>query len=327
MKVSIIVPVYNTERYLPKCLDSLLNQTLDETEIIVVNDSSPDDSQKIIADYQNRYPQIKGFSKENSGVGDARNFGLSRATGEFIFFADSDDFVAPDALEKLYATAKREQSDVVVCGYNVFDENGRDIGYRSSLNTSAGDDLKLQVMLEDSAVWNKLYRRDLLTENNLRFRSRVWYEDIDFQIGVLLNCRSISYVGEGLYNYLVRQGSIMNNSDIRKNTDILKAFDQIAAYCDNGKGEISFYDEIEFLAIRHIYVTPTVRILLADGPKETKDEVLKELRGYLISHFPNYRKNKYLRILPTGEKTVYHLLNLKLNFLVKLLFRFKRAVL
>ena len=326
MKVSVIVPVYNTGKYLPKCLDSLVKQTLEDIEILVVNDGSPDDSQRIIDGYQSRYPQIKGFVKENGGVGDARNFGIARAAGDFIFFVDSDDSVAPDALEKLYHVALKEQADIVVCGYQVVSENGVVTEYRSSLNPAAGEDLKLQVMLGDVALWNKLYRRELLTENGVRFRSRVWYEDVDFKIGVLLHCRRISYVGEGLYYYLVRHGSIMNNSDVRRNTDIIKAFDRIAAYCENGKEKLKYYDEIEFLAIQHLYVTPTVRILLAEESKETKDRVLKELYGYLTARFPEYKKNKYLPILPRGEKTVYRLLNLKLRFLVKLLFKCKRAV-
>lgn len=100
MKVSVIVPVYNTGKYLPKCLDSLVKQTLDDIEIIVVNDGSPDDSQRIIDGYQSRYPQIKGFVKENGGVGDARNFGIARAAGDFIFFVDSDDSVAPGCAGK-----------------------------------------------------------------------------------------------------------------------------------------------------------------------------------------------------------------------------------
>ncbi len=124
-KVSVIVPVYNVERYLEKCLNSLVNQTLAEIEIIVVNDGSEDNSKKIIDDFQQKYPLIiRPFSKENGGLSDARNFGLAKATGEFVGFVDSDDYVSETMFEEMYQLAKKHSAEMVICNLQKVDEDG-----------------------------------------------------------------------------------------------------------------------------------------------------------------------------------------------------------
>ena len=115
-KVSIIVPVYNVENYLEKCLNSLVAQTLQEIEIVVVNDGSTDNSQAIIQDFQSRFPdKIKTFQKQNGGLSDARNFGLKHSSGEFIGFVDSDDYVSETMFEEMYTLAKVHQAQMVIC--------------------------------------------------------------------------------------------------------------------------------------------------------------------------------------------------------------------
>ena len=116
MKISVIVPVYNVENYLEKCLNSLVNQTLQEIEILVINDGSTDDSQKIIDVFQNKFPEkIKAFIKENGGLSDARNFGIDRANGEFFAFVDSDDSVSEKMMEEMYDLAIKNQAELVIC--------------------------------------------------------------------------------------------------------------------------------------------------------------------------------------------------------------------
>ena len=118
IKVSIIVPVYGVEEWLSRCLDSLVNQTLNDIEIIVVNDGSPDNSQAIIDEYERKYPDmVKGYQKENGGLSDARNYGMKYATGEYIAFVDSDDYVDLAMYEKLYLKAKEDNADAVTCAY------------------------------------------------------------------------------------------------------------------------------------------------------------------------------------------------------------------
>ena len=122
VKVSIIVPVYNVEKYIKKCLDSLVHQTLSDIEIIVVNDGSPDNSELIINQYLKKYSNIKYFKKENGGQGSARNFGLSKAIGKYIMFVDSDDYVDITMAEKMYNSAIANNSDMVICNINDLNE-------------------------------------------------------------------------------------------------------------------------------------------------------------------------------------------------------------
>ena len=125
MKISVIVPIYNVENYLEKCLNSLVNQTLPEIEILVINDGSTDNSQKIIDVFQNKFPQkIKAFAKENGGLSDARNFGIDRAIGKFIAFVDSDDYVSATMMEEMYGLAKKNEAEIVICNLQKVDENG-----------------------------------------------------------------------------------------------------------------------------------------------------------------------------------------------------------
>ena len=125
MKISVIVPVYNVENYLEKCLNSLVNQNLQEIEILVINDGSTDNSQKIIEVFQSKFPQkIKTFAKENGGLSDARNYGIDRATGEFLAFVDSDDYVSTTMMEEMYNLAKKHEAEIVICNLQKVDENG-----------------------------------------------------------------------------------------------------------------------------------------------------------------------------------------------------------
>ena len=125
MKISVIVPVYNVENYLEKCLNSLVNQTLEEIEILVINDGSTDYSQKIIDEFQKKFPQkIKVFSKENGGLSDARNFGIERASGNFLAFVDSDDYISENMLQEMYDLAIKNEAEIVICNLQKVDENG-----------------------------------------------------------------------------------------------------------------------------------------------------------------------------------------------------------
>ena len=136
IKVTVIVPVYKTEEYLKKCLDSLVNQTLDNMEIIVVNDGSPDNSQKIIEEYKSLYPNIiKSFIKKNGGLSDARNFGLKYAKGEYIAFVDSDDYVSINMMQEMYNYASNNNKDIVVCDCVNFYQDGREKYYSSKRET------------------------------------------------------------------------------------------------------------------------------------------------------------------------------------------------
>ena len=320
-KVSVIVPVWGVEEYIDKCLNSLVNQTLEDIEIIVVNDESPDNSQLIIDNYVKQYPdKVKSFVKKNGGQGSARNFGLEKATGEYIGYVDSDDYIALDMYEKLYKKAKKEKADVVICD-NFIDNNGvvikediyRNLKYTDIQNAFFGK----------MAVWNKIYKRDIITKNDIKFKEKVWYEDLAFTLKILVNAKKVVYVDEPLYYYLIRKGSTMNNSNIVRNMEITLAFDDILSYInDNNKND--YMDIIEFLAINHIYISASVRVITAEADKKERYAVLKDLHVYFYERFSNFRNNKYLVTLSKNRKLIYNLMLGKRYFLIRILFKIKR---
>lgn len=310
VKVSIIIPVYNVEKYLPKCLDSLVNQTLKDIEIILVNDGSPDDSQKIIDDYAKKYPKIiKSYIKENGGQGSARNYGLKKATGEYIGYVDSDDYVELDMYEKLYNKAKKENLDIAICGnYVVYEDSDKKV-VEDTVHVT--NDNVENAYFGKMAVWNKIYKRNIV--DKISFRSKVWYEDLDFSVKVLSKAKKIGYVDEPLYDYLLREGSTMNNDNVKRNLEILEAFDEIKD-CDNR-------DLIEFLAISHIYIAAIVRVINAKATG--KKDIICMLREYVLKEFPGFQHNKYLKFLDRNKKIIYNLITAKQYWLVRFIFSVK----
>lgn len=322
-KLSIIVPVYGVEKYIDKCLDSLVKQSLKEIEIIVVNDGTKDNSQKIIDKYVKKYPEkIKSYIKENGGQGSARNYGLEKANGEYIGYVDSDDFVEKDMYKKLYNKAKENNYDIVVCGnYNVSEDyqNKNIDAFINNYNT----DLE-NIFFGKMAVWNKIYKRDILIKNKLEFKEKVWYEDLAFTLKAIMNSNTFAFIDEPLYYYLIREGSTMNNSNVKRNLEILEAFDDILSYIKHNKKE-EYFDKVEFLAIDHIYISAIVRILKANADNKIKKETVNELICYMNKNFPNYKNNKYINTLSRNRKIIYKLINLKMYNLVNLIFKIKKG--
>ena len=322
-KLSIIVPVYGVEKYIDKCLNSLVKQSLKEIEIIVVNDGTKDNSQKIIDKYVKKYPdKIKSYIKENGGQGSARNYGLKKATGEYIGYVDSDDFVEKDMYKKLYNKAKENNYDIVVCGnYNVSEDyqNKNIDTFINNYNT----DLE-NIFFGKMAVWNKIYKRDILIKNKLEFKEKVWYEDLAFTLKAIMNSNTFAFIDEPLYDYLIREGSTMNNSNVKRNLEILEAFNDILSYIQHNKKE-EYFSKIEFLAIDHIYISAIVRVLKAEADDKVKRETINKLIDYMNKKFPNYKNNKYINTLSKNRKIIYKLINIKMYGLINLIFKVKKG--
>lgn len=322
-KVSIIVPVYGVEKYIDKCLNSLVKQSLKEIEVIVVNDGTKDNSQKIVDKYVKKYPdKIKSYIKENGGQGSARNYGLKKATGEYIGYVDSDDFVEKDMYKKLYNKAKENNYDIVVCGnYNVSEDyqNKNIDAFINNYNT----DLE-NIFFGKMAVWNKIYKRDILIKNKLEFKEKVWYEDLAFTLKAIMNSNTFAFIDEPLYDYLIREGSTMNNSNVQRNLEILDAFNDILSYIQHNKKE-EYFSKIEFLAIDHIYISAIVRVLKAEADDKVKRETINKLIDYMNKKFPNYKNNKYINTLSKNRKIIYKLINMKMYGLINLIFKVKKG--
>lgn len=220
VNVSIIVPVYNVEEYLDECMTSLVNQSLKEIEIICVNDGSTDNSLKILEEYAEKDSRIKIFTIENSGLSQARNFGIKHAKGEYIGFVDSDDYINETMFEKLYISCKQNDLDISMCQISLFDDEtgevNNDLDY---YNLKVFRKLDKEVFNSDDTteftcnivvnVYNKLYRKSLLEDNSIIFPPNLIFEDELFFMKSYLLAQRISIVNEFLYYYrLNRKGSI-----------------------------------------------------------------------------------------------------------------------
>lgn len=203
-KVSIIVPVYNTEKYLNKCIDSLINQTLKDIEIIIINDGSTDNSDNIIKSYKDS--RIKYISKSNEGIGKTRNIGIDLAKGEYLAFVDSDDYIANDFCEKMYNKAQKDNCDVVIC--NFYKESKGLI----KVNLDSFDDSSLQ---ENPALinkinlgpCNKIYKKSLFDNPDNRFVENLKYEDAPFIVKILLSANKIGKLNDYLTYYVIHSNS------------------------------------------------------------------------------------------------------------------------
>lgn len=287
-KVSVIVPVYNVEKYLEKCLNSLVNQTLKDIEIIIVNDGTPDNSQTIIDKYQKKYPNIiKSYIKENGGLSDARNYGLKKASGKYVAFLDSDDYVTTDMYESMYKKAISGNFDMVVCDLNYI--YGDKIVKAYSNIKDDTTNIKKTMLNIYPAAWNKIFKKALFNKN-IEFKKGVWFEDVEFIYRLLPYVKKIGVVHEHFNQYVQRIGSITSTVNPK-----------IYHYIDNWNGIIDFYKERElYQEYHHELEYCYVRYLLATFIKQASlynyedyQDAVKEAIINVKKHFPHYRKNKY----------------------------------
>lgn len=294
MKVSVIVPVYNVQDYLERCLDSLVHQTLEEIEILVVDDGSTDGSPEIIRRYQERYPQIRMFSKKNGGLSDARNYALPYATGEYVGYVDSDDYVEHDMFEKLYREAKKQNYDVVECNLCHEYEDGGDVEIGARIY-----DKKEMIMNGRSVVWNKIYRRSWLLGTGVVFPKGLIYEDVEFYVRLVPHMGKISYIEDACIHYVQRKTSL-NYGTTLKTMDILKILADIRdSYREEGLYE-TYREALEFLHIR-ILLCSSFRRMVRIPDKRDRKMALEAAWHTLEDNFPNWKQNTYLRKLRTKK--------------------------
>jgi len=307
MKVSVIVPVYNVYDYIDKCLDSLVHQTLKEIEIIVVNDGSPDNSEEIIKKYEKKYKNIKYVIKENGGLSDARNYGLKYATGDYISFVDSDDYVSLDMFEKLYNQIIKDKADVFVCEFNYVYPDGKIIRSYSNLDYTDIPDKKY--LISPPMAWTRLYKKELF--KNLRFKKGIYYEDLEMNPKVIKYTKKITFVNEGLYYYIVRSGSIMRQNTF--NEKLMHIFDVLDS---NKKLLIKDYpDEIEYMYIDHLLRTASLRFMDYDNYKDNINKIV----DIFNKDFPNWQNNIYYKKCSKKMKLICHLAYHKNYLLLKLI--------
>ena len=312
VKVSVIVPVWNVEKYIGQCLDSLVNQTLKEIEIIVVNDGSPDNSQKIIDKYVKKYPdKIKSIIKENGGQGSARNMGLDIANGEYISFIDSDDWIDLDFLEKMYKKAKEKNSDIVIC----------DMIDHYSDHTVYHNCTKYESVFEVTpSACNKIFKKDVI--GNIRFLSKLWYEDFNFTTKILFNTDKIVVINEGMYHCNCGHVSTMSNNNSIKNLDMITIIDDIIEYLkENDK-----YDKniVSYLIFNHILITTINRVALQKN--KDKKNVLQKLLDYCYINIPDYKTQEFYKNISKNRKIIAWLNYHKMYNVSKMILKIKSKI-
>ncbi len=320
-KLSVIVPVYNVEEYLEKCLDSLVNQTLKDIEIIVVNDESPDNSQLIIDKYKKNYPdKIISIKQKNTGQGVARNNALKKASGEYITYVDSDDWIDLDAYAHLYKVAKKKDADIVIFGNKVVSMEGNIISEDFPV---IYDDKKFNILFGKLCVWNKIYKREIIQKSKVEFLPKLWYEDVNFSMRIMFENYKTEIVNECYYNYLLRPGSTMNNSNVMRNLEIIDIFKHTIKSLKDSEKYDSNYDEIEYLAVFNAYLCAIIRVINCQADKKVKLEVINELKKFTFTEFPNFSKNIFLKKLTFNRKCLMILIKLNLYNFISLLFKIK----
>lgn len=314
-KVSIIVPVYNVEKYLRKCLHSLVHQTLADFEIIVVNDGSTDGSQNIIDEFQANYPErIQSFIKENGGLSDARNFGLAHINSEFVGFVDSDDWVMENMFEEMYQLAQKHSAEMAICNLQKVDETGKILQkLRQIPNMPEKITLENHLSVFSDLSYfacNKIFRVDLL--EGKKFRKGIHFEDIELIPQLLLRCKTIAQTQEFYYQYLERANSI-SKSHTKNGLDILKAVDSVS----------EVYNETLFAknktALKNFQILEGVYSFLAYLAFVKDEKIYQEMSSALdqfrkkhdisrleIFNYKRFGKNYLLSLTP--KKKIYYLL-------------------
>lgn len=263
-KLSIIVPVYNVEKYLPKCLESLIKQTLKDIEIICVNDGSMDNSLAILKEFASKDSRIRIIDNQHQGVAKTRNTGIEQSTGEYIGFVDSDDYIDIDFFEKLYNSATKSNSDIAIASilkhknfFNIY--NAKYTKEETAITIQ--DKIKL---CEDKKhfffyAWNKIYHSGFIKENNIKFSEGQIYEDVMFAIKALYYSNKIISVYGTKYHYIEHENSLTKYKDKtgEKEQDLVKAYSELQEFCNSKNIEISerlnYYTKENFGFILNFY--------------------------------------------------------------------------
>ncbi len=294
-KISVIVPMYNVENYIRKCLESLVNQTLDDIEIIVVDDGSRDLGKNIVKEYVETYNNVKYYKKENGGLSDARNFGMKYATGEYIAFLDGDDYIDKKAYEKMYEKAKKEDSDIVECNfYWVY-------GRRKKKDIGKQYEAKSEIIEKARVVaWNKLYKREMLEEAKIEFPKGLQYEDVEFFYKLVPYIEKVSFVKEPLIYYVQRNGSISNSKN-EKTKDIFTVLDNVISFYKKKNFYDKYKEELEYTYTRLLLCSSLKRITKIKK-KDVKIDLLNETWVNLNKTFPNWKENQILNTNLNSKK-------------------------
>ncbi len=324
VKLSIVVPIYNVEKYLAACLDSLLYPALDSYEIIAVNDGSTDSSAAIAERYAAAHPGlIHIITTPNGGLGHARNVGLEAAAGEYLMFVDSDDTLCENAVPEALSLLDGS-FDVLIFDFVSVNEQGRQLSRsygcsREGLFTLAEYP---ELLFDMPNACNKIWRRSLFLDTGIRFPDRLWFEDLATSPRLYLHCGPIRYVRKDWYRYLQRSGSITNSRAPQRNLEMLPVIRSVLdAYRDAGLYD-RYRDQLEYMSFYHELLTSSTRVNLIEPQSSIQDALLEDF----LARFPNFRDNPYVRRMPKKYKLLTDLIVQKRRFALHSLMKLNRVV-
>lgn len=303
---SVIIPVYNTEKYLRKCLDSVLNQSYRHFEAIIVNDGSTDASEEVIRQYlsDSRFTLI---SQENKGLGGARNTGILAAKGDYLVFLDSDDYLDLDCLETLAAVMDNQKYDVIAFDAIGVSVDGQKVQhYTNRIYSEYLNDIsRVQLMMMEPTSCFKSYKRSLFQDNQIWFPERLWYEDFATTLRLALHTEKNCYIKKSLYYYVQQPSSITHTKFSKRMLEIKTAFDIVKTYYEDKNVFDIYKDELEWNCFLHTQYYSAFR-LLSYGLHYKE---IRQLNQYCRSIFPDYRSNKYI----SENKDRYYLMGKVIN--------------
>ena len=301
-KVSIIVPVYNARDYIIPCVESLTNQSLEDIELIFVDDHGSDDSMDAVRNYAEGYGGKKKFrfleTSSNAGPGVARNVGIDAAEGEYVAFVDSDDWVENDFCEALYKVASRKNADLAFCNLrqdNLRSGSSVDL-YNPKVSSGDFNEKKHKLFLTQfvSYFTSFLYRREFLAKNALRFPDTRSSEDSSFLASCILAAERIASVEKSLYHYVQRSRSLSTKVDPTKYQQKLGAFDAFLGYARRHDLYEKYKEEIDFLYIKKAFLM-AAQTYVANELKPDPKVLQDELYATLVKNVPDYASNRYLK--------------------------------
>ena len=280
--ISVIIPAYKSEKYIGKCLESVVNQSYSNLEIIVINDCSPDNLESIVIEYKKNEPRIKYFKNDvNKGVGYSRNKGIDNATGKYIYFLDSDDYIFPNCIEELYNAISEDDSfSCTTTGYKNI--NGEIVTFSRT---------REQLMLmEYPSVCIRLFNKNIIDESNIRFSNLKIGEDLEFVFKLLMYNEKVSFIDKPLFTYVIHNDSSIRTYN-KNQIDILKVLDNIELFAKKINCYDKFYDVIEYVSVSHILVGAIKRI---KGFINYDEQDIKKCIDVVNNKYPNWKLNKYV---------------------------------
>lgn len=302
--VSIVVPLYKVEAYLEKCIESIQKQTYSNLEIILVDDGSPDQCGQICEEYAEKDTRIHVFHKENGGLSEARNYGVQYATGKYLLFVDSDDFISETLVEKTVNIAETHSCDMVLFDYYYVKNGMTEVRTCGEIpeNKVICLEKEKNLFTAPPSAWSKLFNRDFYVSSGIEFPKGLYYEDLGTTPKFLLKAERIFYLKEPLYYYMIRSSSIMGNQNYEKKyNDMTTILNQVLEYYKERNSYEQYHDELGFLVFKNAFFEPVRELVLSHQEKPYAEKY----RQYVYEKFPNLNQNVYVRQM--GKKDRLHL--------------------